>query len=172
MNIDINEIIVLNEFCDHYEGLLEESERADFDTEIFQGVEFYDIAHYQSTEWAQKKLEQMLRRPIEDIKCFFRLYRRGIAQNTFIHEDSVISTHSAILSIQLPGVWNGSLAFWEPFGPESKHDNEHDWRLIKEVDLVNNCCVIFPSKYWHSRMPQAWKKHYPRAIMAMFFNIP
>ena len=176
-------IRVVDDFCPHFQQLRQEAVLAESNPFRHEGILYPDMARSQAS-WAEP-LFQLHLGPVARKSDYYRLYRRGSKQQTYIHSDIGIADLSAILSLGDPDHHNGSIVFWRhkktgwilpgggKVGDPACEDGlyENRWEAWQTVEMAANRCVVFPAVLYHSRYPNKWNKNYPRKVQVFFLNI-
>ncbi len=115
-------------------------------------------------------LATTLGRELVGVKQAFRLYDSEMQQPTYIHNDSAMGTHSAILYLD-PNPAVGGTDFWEPRIANPDPFEPSHWAGIRYVPGAFNRLLCFSSEQWHSRFPRHLEPGQSRLLWVAFFNL-
>ncbi len=176
-------IKVVDDFCPNFEELRREADLAESNQIRHEGIHYPDMAGSQAI-WAEPLFQRHVG-PLARKSDYYRLYRKGSQQQTYIHSDIGIADFSAILSLGEPERYNGGVTFWRHkktgwiFPSEGKdgdpacEDGLHEdrWEPWETIDMAANRCVVFPAVLYHSRHPKTWNEDHPRKVQVFFLNV-
>ncbi len=167
-----------------FEAINRFSATAPYEQIKFQGLDYHGICRDENFNSVRVFKKHGI--PIASVRQFFRIYAKGVKQNTFIHSDAGISQYGAVLGLGEKENYNGHLAFWqhrrtgwtEPDDSDSAGMDliaangldEKYWERTRLIELIPNRCVIFGAALFHSRYPRDWAEDRPRKIQVFLFD--
>ena len=81
-------IKVIDDFCPCFSEHKKQALEAHYVPKLtFAGIVYPDLAASDSAHWAKEKFSNVLGHNVSIIFEFFRKYKKGTQQNTFIHSD-------------------------------------------------------------------------------------
>ncbi len=185
-------IQILDNFCPHYDKLVQQAQTAKYGPYEAAGVIYPNIAITDADHdaaWAFTQFGWTVPGYIYDVLSGFRAYHHDTPDPMhWIHSDASVSNYSAILSVAPPGHFNGSLCFWRhkqtgwlkpdisnPNGVVMTSEdagNRDAWDRQITIRMEPNRCVIFPAALYHSRWPKHWHDtSRPRIVQVFFFDV-
>lgn len=156
--------------------------KATYTSEVHNGLTYNGVSEVSDPE-SVAKIAKLVGVPgFSEVRCGYRRYLKEDKQDTYIHNDVLISDFTLVVFLTLPQDCHGGLAFWrhkmsgwenQPTPEQLAHSglpnkqeiwdqiyregaDEDLWEMNYYVPMHFNHGVLFWGPKFHSRYPKEW----------------